>query len=85
MLENLNLGLSNDAGPQGHPETPYAILSHTWNEQEVTFQDINDLPKARRMAGFSKIRGASAGGTKNFHICAYIWIDTSPPSFKYQS
>lgn len=33
----------------------YAILSHVWGPEEVTFQDINDLAKARQMQGFAKI------------------------------
>jgi hypothetical protein len=41
---------------EGEGSTPsYAILSHTWNEDEVTFDDIAG-DKYRRQAGFVKIR-----------------------------
>jgi Heterokaryon incompatibility protein (HET) len=51
---------------------PYAILSHTWGEGEVSFQDIH-LPDAVSKAGYQKIR----------HVCAnarsrsieYVWVD----------
>lgn len=34
---------------------PYAILSHTWDKQEVSFQAISDLGTASQLAGFAKI------------------------------
>jgi hypothetical protein len=36
-----------------HPP-PYAILSHTWGKEEVTFQDMNS-PARERMKGWQKI------------------------------
>ncbi|KAI1378167.1 hypothetical protein F4677DRAFT_37592 [Hypoxylon crocopeplum] len=33
----------------------YAILSHTWGEDEVSFQDLQDLPRARKKNSFAKI------------------------------
>ncbi|KAI0398262.1 heterokaryon incompatibility protein-domain-containing protein [Xylariaceae sp. FL0594] len=33
----------------------YAILSHTWEVEEVTFQDMHDLDVARKKRGFGKI------------------------------
>jgi hypothetical protein len=53
----------------------YAILSHTWGEEEVTFQDMTgDRHKAESKLGFSKIinscRQAARDGFE------YIWIDT---------
>ncbi|KAH9908217.1 HET-domain-containing protein [Xylariomycetidae sp. FL2044] len=35
---------------------PYAILSHTWGEEEVTFVDMTE-GKAKSMKGYSKIEG----------------------------
>ncbi|KAK4142191.1 uncharacterized protein C8A04DRAFT_30148 [Dichotomopilus funicola] len=35
---------------------PYAILSHTWEDDEVTFQDIANLDLARKKKGFTKIQ-----------------------------
>lgn len=36
-------------------QSPYAILSHTWEREEVTFQDMQNLHAARKKAGFWKI------------------------------
>ncbi|KAF9457563.1 heterokaryon incompatibility protein-domain-containing protein [Collybia nuda] len=53
---------------------PYAILSHTWGEEEVTFRDIADLEGAKNMRGFAKIVGACNLAAKDGF--QYIWIDT---------
>ncbi|KAF7533745.1 hypothetical protein G7054_g6811 [Neopestalotiopsis clavispora] len=52
----------------------YAILSHTWDDDEVTYQDIQSLQVARGMQGFTKVEGAcQLAGEEGFK---YIWIDT---------
>ncbi|KAK3302929.1 heterokaryon incompatibility protein-domain-containing protein [Chaetomium strumarium] len=60
-----------DFGPR---PPPYAILSHTWGDEEVTFQDMADLDTARKKAGFAKIeqfcRRASSDGFD------WVWVDT---------
>lgn len=52
----------------------YVILSHTWEDGEVSFQEIVDLDQARNKPGFSKIdqtcRLARERGIK------YAWVDT---------
>lgn len=52
----------------------YAILSHTWGDEEVTFQDITVAHKRGSLKGWSKVvnacRRAAADGWE------YIWIDT---------
>ncbi|KIW28743.1 uncharacterized protein PV07_08381 [Cladophialophora immunda] len=52
----------------------YAILSHTWDEEEVSFQDMQDFNRAHSKAGFQKLLGvckrAKADGFR------WIWIDT---------
>ncbi|KAF1838786.1 hypothetical protein BDW02DRAFT_636194 [Decorospora gaudefroyi] len=35
---------------------PYAILSHTWGEQEVVFDDLKDIRTAQSKEGYRKIR-----------------------------
>jgi hypothetical protein len=50
----------------------YAILSHTWGENEITFQDIKGA-KAEKMVGYEKVRRAcSMSAADGFN---YIWID----------
>ncbi|KAM5358010.1 hypothetical protein ACJZ2D_015686 [Fusarium nematophilum] len=53
----------------------FAILSHTWGEGEVTFQDIQDLDAARKKPGFSKIE-ATCSIALNASQLKYAWIDT---------
>jgi hypothetical protein len=65
----------------------YAILSHTWGKEEVTFQDIQALGRSKwsravsqtRFAiqaknGFVKIQRAADLAAK--HGYGYIWVDT---------
>jgi hypothetical protein len=54
---------------------PYAILSHTWENEEVTFQEMQTNQRSS---------GAKAGYKKILAFCAaavsdgfeYAWIDT---------
>ena len=54
----------------------YAILSHTWEEEEVTFQQFTKLPREElaKMKGFNKIKRtcdlARASGLE------WAWVDT---------
>ncbi|KAF5370401.1 hypothetical protein D9758_006986 [Tetrapyrgos nigripes] len=52
----------------------YAILSHTWEQEEVTFQDIQNLDVAKSKAGFRKVLGACARA-RRYHF-EWIWIDS---------
>ncbi|KAH8657805.1 heterokaryon incompatibility protein-domain-containing protein [Xylariales sp. PMI_506] len=58
----------------GRQIPPYAILSHTWEVDEVLFQDMQDLPKARHKHAFRKIeylcRQAARDGWQ------WAWADT---------
>ncbi|KDN66776.1 putative heterokaryon incompatibility protein [Colletotrichum sublineola] len=51
---------------------PYAILSHTWADQEVLFHDIEDGPSSK--AGWDKVQRACRLAHSQDH--AWIWIDT---------
>ena len=53
---------------------PYAILSHTWEGDEVTHQDMRDLRIARHKAGFWKIQ-MTCEQAKEADI-EYAWVDT---------
>jgi hypothetical protein len=54
---------------------PYAILSHTWGDEEVTFKDWEDLARARKKAGFAKIQGACSKALE--HGLDWVWVDTN--------
>ncbi|KAK1676317.1 heterokaryon incompatibility protein-domain-containing protein, partial [Colletotrichum godetiae] len=50
----------------------YAILSHTWGDEEVLFRDIDKYPTSK--AGWSKIQSACRVARERGH--SWIWIDT---------
>ncbi|KAF3806073.1 hypothetical protein GCG54_00004399 [Colletotrichum gloeosporioides] len=52
----------------------YAILSHTWEHDEVSFQDISDLDSARKKAGFAKI--SKTCELSRQRSIPYAWVDT---------
>ncbi|KAK1533393.1 hypothetical protein CPAR01_10101 [Colletotrichum paranaense] len=63
----------------GRDIPPYAILSHTWGKDEVTFQDMKDprflvREQTIRKAGFVKI--AKACGLAQQQELQYAWVDT---------
>jgi hypothetical protein len=51
----------------------YAILSHTWGEEEVSLQDLKRNDHVR-MLGYRKIDGCCLRAIKNGY--GYVWIDT---------
>lgn len=53
----------------------YAILSHTWQDGEVTFQDWKDLETAKKKKGFFKIQMACEQAQK--HGIDFLWVDTN--------
>jgi hypothetical protein len=55
-------------------ECKYAILSHTWDIEEVTFNDIADLHHAKAMLGFAKIRWTCQ--LARDRGLQYAWVDT---------
>jgi hypothetical protein len=52
----------------------YAILSHTWGEEEVTFQDMADLDGARQKKGFAKIEQCCRRARRD--SLSWAWVDT---------
>jgi hypothetical protein len=54
---------------------PYAILSHTWGEDdsEVTYQDVK-AGMGKEKAGYNKIRQCGQHAAKN--NLSYFWVDT---------
>lgn len=52
---------------------PYCILSHRWEEEEVSFQDMT-TGKGRSMKGFAKIESCTYFARESGFD--YIWVDT---------
>jgi hypothetical protein len=71
LLDSASLCLSEFFGDR-IPQ--YVILSHTWGEDEVTFQDIQDLKKAREKKAFRKLEQCC----NKAHLDGFqwVWIDT---------
>jgi hypothetical protein len=53
----------------------YAILSHTWDEGELSLQDWNHLDEAQKKAGYAKIKGSCHQALKDG--LKYVWVDTN--------
>lgn len=51
----------------------YAILSHTWGQDEVTFQDMQ-TPTATKKLGYAKIKHSCERALQN--SLGYVWVDT---------
>lgn len=54
----------------------YAILSHTWAEDEVSFKDVTERPttEVKAMKGYMKIQFACDQALKDG--LRYAWVDT---------
>lgn len=52
----------------------YAILSHVWRDEEVSFTDIKDLERAQKLHGFAKVSHACAIALSDGY--EWIWVDT---------
>lgn len=72
LINTTTLALEEFSSPDARP---YAILSHTWEDEEVTFQIWShaDPEVRRRHKGFAKIeRACHTAKTKGLH---YAWVD----------
>jgi hypothetical protein len=52
---------------------PYAILSHTWGAEEVTFKDLID-GTGKNKAGYEKIEFCRKQAARD--DIQYFWVDT---------
>ena len=56
---------------------PYTIISHRWEDEEVSLQDVIQLhtsPSLRQRKGYQKVRNACL---RTLADCfRYVWIDT---------
>lgn len=73
LINTQSLALEEVVDPSS---VEYAILSHTWEDEEVTFQDFNNLEQsgARQKTGFSKILKTCE--TARGMNLRFAWVDT---------
>jgi hypothetical protein len=54
---------------------PYAILSHTWGDEEVTFQEMQNLDNSiPSRKGYAKIQNAANKSLEDG--LSYVWVDS---------
>jgi hypothetical protein len=53
---------------------PYAILSHTWEDEEVLYSDMRNIEEAAKKKGFAKIKAVC--GLAIDARYQYCWVDT---------
>ncbi|ETS80699.1 hypothetical protein PFICI_08228 [Pestalotiopsis fici W106-1] len=72
LLDTSNYSLVEIFRPE---DFQYAILSHTWNSgNEVSFQDLRNLDRARQRSGWTKIeRTCKLAAQQNIK---FAWVDT---------
>ncbi|KAM5345639.1 hypothetical protein ACJ41O_011500 [Fusarium nematophilum] len=71
LLNTSSYQLTEFIGPK---VPPYVILSHTWEEEEVLFQDIQDPTAASSKKGYAKVVGCcQKAASDGFE---WAWIDS---------
>lgn len=55
-------------------DQPYAILSHTWEDEEVSFQDMQTRGVAEKKKGYAKILNCCKQARSDGY--SYAWVDT---------
>lgn len=53
-----------------HTVPPYVILSYTWDAEEVTFQDIQNIFSASKLKGLAKMSGCC----HQARLAGYDWV-----------
>ena len=74
LLDTATVKLSSFDDDNSIP--PYAILSHTWGNAEISFHDLLNYTESRleESEGYQKIRSCCALAATKGH--EYVWIDT---------
>ena len=75
LLNVQTLDLEEFVGEPRNDVPPYAILSHTWGPEEVTFQEMTSNRSVLvQREGFQKILGCCVKAKSDGH--RFVWIDT---------
>ncbi|KAI3323835.1 heterokaryon incompatibility protein-domain-containing protein [Xylariaceae sp. AK1471] len=75
LINTKSLELKEFIGdPANHGFPRYAILSHTWGEEEVTLQEMQNIEAVRKKAGFQKITKCCE--TALNERLSWVWVDT---------
>jgi hypothetical protein len=72
LLDTTTLKLKHEYQPDG---LRYAILSHTWEDEEITFQELQARnAEVEGKKGFKKVVDCCMQALKDGY--KYVWIDT---------
>ncbi|CAJ2507705.1 Uu.00g088910.m01.CDS01 [Anthostomella pinea] len=75
LIDTTTLEVKEFIGEPSDPDFPrYAILSHTWGQEEVSFHDIQNLELARQKQGFAKIAKCCEKALEEG--LRWAWVDT---------
>ncbi|KAK0646894.1 heterokaryon incompatibility protein-domain-containing protein [Cercophora newfieldiana] len=76
LLHAKSFELKEFIGSSGNGTPPYAILSHTWGEDEVLFRDVCDglRPGTTDKLGWAKVRFSCEQAISDGYD--HVWIDT---------
>jgi hypothetical protein len=72
LAENGEISFTKDIT---YPTTPYAILSHTWGDDEVSFRDLMDSSETTKAKdGYRKIQFCGEQAARD--TLQHFWVDT---------
>jgi len=74
LIETDSFKLVNVTGDPRGLVSRYAILSHTWGSEEVLFEEMADLERARQKSGFQKIQMTCELAREEG--LRYAWVDS---------
>lgn len=72
LINTSSLKLEQFVAPDQAP--PYAILSHTWEDEEVSFQEFQARERSKK--GFAKIAKTCELARATQPPIRYAWVDT---------
>jgi hypothetical protein len=75
LLNAKTLAIREFIGSEDSPDFPrFAILSHTWGDEECTLQDMLNLNDITQRKGFHKIKSCCEQALKDG--LEWAWVDT---------
>ncbi|KAG8527669.1 uncharacterized protein KY384_007822 [Bacidia gigantensis] len=74
LINTHSFKLEDAENEKGELDKKYAILSHRWGAEEVTYARFQDLAQASQMQGFRKIERFCELAARDSYD--YVWVDT---------
>ena len=75
LLNTTTIRVQDFPGPELPGCPPYSIVSHTWEKEEVTLQEVQKpMQGVIKKAGYKKVLSCAAKAKSDGY--QYVWIDT---------